>query len=74
MKDPVPEEFLGIFDIVHIRFFIFVLLKEEVPAVVAKFLTMLSTHDKSSHPPLNRIIMITNAYLNCRARRLPAVG
>ncbi|KAI4859937.1 UMTA methyltransferase family protein [Hypoxylon rubiginosum] len=41
VKDPVPDEFLGVFDIIHIRFFIFVLLKEEVPAVVDKFFAML---------------------------------
>lgn len=47
VKDPVPEEFLGVFDIIHIRFFIFVLLEEEVPSVIAKFLAMLSTPDRS---------------------------
>ncbi|KAI1393094.1 UMTA methyltransferase family protein [Hypoxylon trugodes] len=41
VKDPVPEDLLGVFDIIHIRFFIFVLLGEEVPVVVEKFVAML---------------------------------
>ncbi|KAI1396141.1 UMTA methyltransferase family protein [Hypoxylon fuscum] len=36
VKDPVPEDLIGVFDIIQVRFFVFVLLREEVPAVVEK--------------------------------------
>ncbi|KAI0451592.1 UMTA methyltransferase family protein [Xylaria acuta] len=41
VRAPVHEELVGVFDIVQIRFFIFVLLREEVPSVVGKLVKML---------------------------------
>ncbi|KAI0179709.1 UMTA methyltransferase family protein [Hypoxylon sp. FL1284] len=41
VKEPVPEDLIGAFDVVHLRFFIYVLLKEEVPDAVSKFVQML---------------------------------
>lgn len=48
VKGLVLEELVGAFDIIHVRFFVFVLLREEVSAVIDKFVTMLSTCAKYS--------------------------
>lgn len=50
--DPVPDELVGAFDVVNVRFMIFVVRKEEVPNVVDKFIKMLSEshHHQPSHP------------------------
>ncbi|KAI1496605.1 UMTA methyltransferase family protein [Biscogniauxia marginata] len=41
VKDPIPEDLVGVFDIIHIRFFVFVLLEEEVPSMVEKLSKLL---------------------------------
>ncbi|KAI1809975.1 UMTA methyltransferase family protein [Poronia punctata] len=41
VRTPVPEDLVGLFDIVHIRFFIFVLLRDEVPGVMEKLVKLL---------------------------------
>ena len=42
VKDDVPEELVGVYDIVHIRLFIFVLLEAEVQPVLERLLKLLS--------------------------------
>ncbi|KAI1127675.1 UMTA methyltransferase family protein [Nemania abortiva] len=41
VRTSVPEDLVGIFDVIQIRFFIFVLLREEVSSVVGKLVQML---------------------------------
>ncbi|ETS77329.1 hypothetical protein PFICI_11203 [Pestalotiopsis fici W106-1] len=41
IHDPVPEEFIGAFDLINIRFMIFVVYKDEVSSVVDKLIKML---------------------------------
>ncbi|KAF3009094.1 hypothetical protein E8E14_009141 [Neopestalotiopsis sp. 37M] len=41
LRDPVPEDLVGAFDIINVRFMIFVVFKDEVPVVVDKFMQML---------------------------------
>ncbi|KAL1869396.1 hypothetical protein Daus18300_005608 [Diaporthe australafricana] len=41
IHDPVPDELVDVFDIINVRFMVFVVLKEEVPLVVDKFIQML---------------------------------
>jgi hypothetical protein len=41
IKDSVPEHLIGAYDIVHVRFLAYVILSEELPAIVAKLLTLL---------------------------------
>ncbi|KAI0173119.1 S-adenosyl-L-methionine-dependent methyltransferase [Hypoxylon sp. FL1284] len=41
VRDAVPEDLIGVYDIVHIRFFAFVLLNDEIPDVVAKIFSLL---------------------------------
>ena len=45
VREPVPDELVGAFDIVNVRFMLFVLLREEVPATVDKLSQMLSESD-----------------------------
>lgn len=42
VRDPVLDELVGAFDVINVRFMVFVVLKEEVPLVVDKFIQMLS--------------------------------
>lgn len=42
VKDSVPEDLIGTYDIIHVRFFSFVLLNDEIPSVVAKLFSLLS--------------------------------
>ncbi|KAI0154319.1 hypothetical protein GGR57DRAFT_111013 [Xylariaceae sp. FL1272] len=42
VRENVPEDLVGAFDIITVRFFAFVLLNDEVPNVVAKLYSMLS--------------------------------
>ncbi|XDG01416.1 hypothetical protein ABKA04_001031 [Annulohypoxylon sp. FPYF3050] len=41
LKDPVPDEFIDVYDIVHIRNFSFVLMDEEIPLVLDHLIQML---------------------------------
>ncbi|KAG8163076.1 hypothetical protein KVR01_007554 [Diaporthe batatas] len=41
VRDPIPDEFCCTFDIINVRFMVFVVRKEEVPLVVDKFIQML---------------------------------
>ena len=43
VKQEIPEELVGVYDIVHIRLFIFVLLDSEVQPVLERILKLLST-------------------------------
>lgn len=38
----LPDDLVGVFDIVHVRFFAFVLLVDQVPVVVERLFRMLS--------------------------------
>jgi hypothetical protein len=42
VREEVHEDLVGVFDVIQIRFFIFVLLRDEVPSVVGKLAKMLS--------------------------------
>lgn len=42
VRDPVPEDLVGVYDIVHIRFFGYVLRNDEIPGVAAKLFSLLS--------------------------------
>ncbi|KAI6083462.1 S-adenosyl-L-methionine-dependent methyltransferase [Hypoxylon rubiginosum] len=41
VRDPVPEDLVGVYDIVHIRFFGYVLRNDEIPGVAAKLFSLL---------------------------------
>ncbi|KAK7740492.1 hypothetical protein SLS53_005335 [Cytospora paraplurivora] len=41
VKEELPEDLVGVFDIVHVRFFSFVLLVDQVPLVVERLFKML---------------------------------
>ncbi|KAF7369271.1 Demethylmenaquinone methyltransferase [Mycena venus] len=41
VKEDVPEDLIGVFDVVHVRFFSFVLLVDDVPRVVERLFKML---------------------------------
>ncbi|KAI2628672.1 S-adenosyl-L-methionine-dependent methyltransferase [Hypoxylon sp. NC1633] len=41
VKDSVPEDLVGTYDIINVRFFSFVILNDEVPRVVAKLFSLL---------------------------------
>ncbi|ETS76584.1 hypothetical protein PFICI_11971 [Pestalotiopsis fici W106-1] len=41
VKQPVPEGLDGVFDVIHLRFFAFVLMNDEIPGVIAKIFQML---------------------------------
>ncbi|VUC37233.1 unnamed protein product [Clonostachys rosea] len=41
VKEDVPEDLIGVFDIVHVRFFSFVLLVDDVPSVIDRLYKML---------------------------------
>lgn len=43
VRDSVPEDLIGTYDIINVRFMSFVLLNDEVPGVVAKLFSLLST-------------------------------
>ncbi|KAI1879814.1 hypothetical protein JX265_001435 [Neoarthrinium moseri] len=40
VRDPVPDELIAAFDIINVHFMVFVVLKDEVPLVVDKFIQM----------------------------------
>ena len=42
VNEDVPEDFVGVFDIIHVRFFSFVLRLGEVPSVIKRLYQMLS--------------------------------
>ena len=42
IKADAPEELLGVYDIVHVRLFAFVLLDEDLPAILVRFAKLLS--------------------------------
>lgn len=42
VKEDVPEDLVGVFDIVHVRFLSCVLLNDQVPAAVGRLFKMLS--------------------------------
>lgn len=42
VRKEVHEDLVGVCDVIQIRFFIFVLLRDEVPSVVSKLVRMLS--------------------------------
>lgn len=42
VTEDLPEDLEGAFDIVHVRFFAFVLLNDQVPSVVERLFKMLS--------------------------------
>ncbi|KAK8002568.1 alcohol dehydrogenase [Apiospora arundinis] len=41
VKEAVPDGLVGAFDVVHLRFFAFVLLNDEIPAVISRLFQML---------------------------------
>ena len=41
MRDDVPEDLVNAFDIVHVRFFSFIIMNDEVPEVVEKLFKLL---------------------------------
>ncbi|KAI1262493.1 S-adenosyl-L-methionine-dependent methyltransferase [Xylariaceae sp. FL1019] len=41
IKKDIPEELIGVYDVVHIRLFVFVLLDDEVPAAVRQLAKLL---------------------------------
>ncbi|KAI1361272.1 S-adenosyl-L-methionine-dependent methyltransferase [Xylaria arbuscula] len=43
IRDPVPEELVGSFDMINIRLMLYVLQKDDVPATVNKLMQMLKT-------------------------------
>ncbi|KAI3317738.1 S-adenosyl-L-methionine-dependent methyltransferase [Xylariaceae sp. AK1471] len=43
LRDPVPEELVGSFDVINIRLMLYVLQEEDVPATVDKLIQMLKT-------------------------------
>lgn len=43
VKEAVPEDLIGVYDIVHVRFLAWVVLNDEIPAFVAKIFSLLST-------------------------------
>jgi len=43
VREDLPGDLVGMFDIVHVRFFAFVLLGDEIPGVVGRLFKMLST-------------------------------
>ncbi|KAI0965899.1 S-adenosyl-L-methionine-dependent methyltransferase [Xylaria arbuscula] len=43
VKDDVPEDLKGVYDIINVRFFAFVLLNDEIPRGVAKLFALLKT-------------------------------
>jgi hypothetical protein len=42
VDEDIPSGFVGAFDIVHVRFFSFVVLNEEIPNFVSKLFALLS--------------------------------
>lgn len=76
VRDPVPDELIGAFDIVNVRFMVFVVLMEEVPLVVDKFVQMLSkcNHLLAHLMPPSLFPRLLTMSINHRARRLPAMG
>lgn len=53
VKESIPDGLVGVFDIVHVRFFSFVLLNDEIPGVMAKMLDLLS--EAPPPPPSNSV-------------------
>lgn len=49
VKEDVPEDLIGVFDIVNVRFLSCVLMNDQVPAAVERLFKMLSW-SSSSHP------------------------
>lgn len=43
MNRDLPEDLIGVFDVVHVRFFAFVLMNDQVEPVVKRLFQMLST-------------------------------
>lgn len=43
IKQNVPEDLIGVYDIVNVRFLAYVVLNDEVPGVVEKLFSLLST-------------------------------
>ncbi|KAJ8109250.1 hypothetical protein ONZ43_g6184 [Nemania bipapillata] len=41
VKESVPEDLIGVYDIVHVRFLAYVLLNDEIPELVAKLFSLL---------------------------------
>ncbi|KAI3399718.1 hypothetical protein diail_5785 [Diaporthe ilicicola] len=41
VREDVPEDLIGVFDVVHLRFLAFVLLNDQIPAVVERLFKML---------------------------------
>lgn len=64
LKEDLPEDLVGAFDIVHLRSLSFVLLNEQVPAAVGRLFKMLSWSLSSHHS-------IHAAQISC-ATELPA--
>lgn len=56
VNDPVPDGLLGAFDIINVRFMVFVVRKDDVPATVGKLLQMLS--EFGSDPYLHTTLLI----------------
>jgi hypothetical protein len=55
VKEDVPEDLVGAFDIVHVRFLSCVLLNDQVPAAVERLFKMLSW-SSSSHYLINYML------------------
>lgn len=51
VNQDLPEDMVGAFDIVHVRFFAFVLMNEQVQPVVERLFKMLSTSMRSFISP-----------------------
>ena len=45
VKKDIPENLIAAFDVIHVRFFAFVLLNDEIPGVIANLFQMLSTFE-----------------------------
>lgn len=48
LKEPVPEDLVGVYDVVHIRNFSFILLDEEIPRVLRDLVDLISERTLSS--------------------------
>lgn len=60
LKDPVPDEFIGVYDIVHIRNFSFVLMDEEIPLVLDHLIQMLSKYQLQTE-----VLLLLLTYADC---------
>jgi hypothetical protein len=62
VRKDIPDDLVGVFDLIHVRFFSFVLLLDEVPLVIGKLFRMLSAYDpylptsSTSLPKIGRVI------------------